>query len=194
MSKIAKSILCIVSVSSLFLFGCSNVFNDIKEQSNNDDKTITSLENRDENEIDTNKEEDAIESQENDSTNDNGKNTAKEIYLDKLNELEVNLNISLKEKYDSGITLEMTEAASEEYEKWDKMLNEVYLKLEEQLSENEMNKLTENELNWIKIRDEKSEAADDKFEGGSIAPFLRIDSLAKSTKERCYELVNNYMK
>lgn len=194
MSKIAKSILCIVSISSLFLVGCSNVFNDIKGQSNNDDKTITHLENIDENEIDTNKGEDAIESQENDSTNDNNKNTDKQIYLDKLNELEVNLNISLKEKYDSGITLEMIEASSEEYENWDKMLNEVYSKLAEQLSETEMNNLTEEELNWIKTRDEKSEAADDKFEGGSIAPFLRIDSLAKSTKARCYELVNNYMK
>lgn len=194
MSKIAKSILCIVSVSSLFLVGCSNIFNDIKEQNNNEEETITSLENADDNETDIDKGQDVIESQENDSTNDNEKNTTKQIYLDKLNELEANLNTSLKEKYDSGITLEMIEAASEEYEKWDKMLNEVYLKLAEQLSETEMNNLTEDELNWIKIRDEKSEAADDKFEGGSIAPFLRIDSLAKSTKERCSELVNNYMK
>lgn len=194
MSKIAKSILCIVSVSSLFLVGCSNVFNEIKEQSNNEDKTITFLENTGNNETDIDKGQNAIESQENDSKNDNENNTTKQIYLDKLNELEANLNISLKEEYDSGITLEMIEAASEEYEKWDEMLNEVYLKLAEQLSETEMNSLTEEELNWIKIRDEKSEAADDKFEGGSIAPFLRIDSLAKSTKERCYELVNNYMK
>ncbi|MDU5110962.1 MAG: lysozyme inhibitor LprI family protein [Clostridium sp.] len=194
MSKITKSIICIVSVSSVFLVGCSNVFNDIKEQSNNEDKIITSVENTDNNETDIDKGQDAIESKENDSTNDNEKITIKQMYLDKLNELEADLNTSLKEKYDSGITLKMIEAASEEYEKWDKMLNEVYSKLAEQLSETEINNLTEDELNWIKIRDEKSDAADDKFEGGSIAPFLRIDSLAKTTKERCYELVNNYMK
>ena len=33
-----------------------------------------------------------------------------------------------------------------------------------------------------------------KYEGGTIAPVMHMSSLAQSTKERCYELVNKYMK
>lgn len=74
------------------------------------------------------------------------------------------------------------------------MLNEIYSVLKEQLKEEEMDKLTEEELNWIKSIDEKSEAADDGVEDGTIAPLNRVMSLVTSTKSRCYELVNQYMK
>ncbi|VYU61571.1 DUF1311 domain-containing protein [Clostridium tertium] len=193
MSKITKVILCIASASILFLSGCSNSTSN-KNEDKNSDTIITSSEDKNNKQDDSNNRQDSGTAKEDESTRNNDYESIKQIYLDKLNELQANLDTSLKAKYDSGVTLEMVEAASEEYEKWDDMLNEVYFKLKEQLSEDEMDKLTQEELNWIQTRDEKRDAADDGYEDGSIAPFLRIDSMAKSTKERCYELVNNYMK
>ncbi|MDV4149868.1 lysozyme inhibitor LprI family protein [Clostridium sp. AL.422] len=117
----------------------------------------------------------------------------KNEYLERLNQLEAELDSSLKKKYDSGITLEMTEAASKEYEQWDYMLNDIYSYLREILTSEEMDKLTEEQLNWIALRDKKAEEADKEFEGGTFAPVNKILSLKTTTKERCYELVELYM-
>lgn len=160
-----KKIICIVATCALLLVGCSN------ESSEKEVETTTN------------------------SSNDNtNAYSTKQVYLEKLSNLEDNLNSSLKERYDSGITQQMVEAASEEFEKWDDMLNEVWSELKEQLTEEDMNKLTEEQINWIKSRDEKSEAAANEVKGGTMEPLSRVMSLAISTKERCYELVNEYMK
>lgn len=133
-----------------------------------------------------------------DSTKENTSNgntiSKKNEYLEQLNKLEAELNSSLKEKYDSGITLEMSEAASKEYEQWDYMLNDIYSCLREILTSEEMDKLTEEQLNWIALRDKKAEEAATEFEGGSFAPVNQLLSLKTITKERCYELVDLYMK
>ena len=113
--------------------------------------------------------------------------------MEKLDELEVELKTKLKEKYDSGVTQQMLEASNEEFEAWDNMLNEIYSKIKVELTEEKVNTLIDEQLNWIDIRDEKSESADDGFEDGTIAPLKRIMSLITSTKDRCYELVNKYM-
>lgn len=118
----------------------------------------------------------------------------KNEYLKQLNQLENELDSSLKEKYDSGITLEMSEAASKEYKQWDYMLNDIYSYLRQILTSEEMNKLTEEQLNWINLRDKKAEAAAKEFEGGSFDPINKLLSLKTTTKERCYELVNSYVK
>lgn len=115
-------------------------------------------------------------------------------YINKLNELDNKLKISLKEKYESPKTNDMTEAASEEFSQWDNMLNEIYSILEQQLPKDEMDKLREEELNWINTKEKKAKEDEAKYEGGSIAPFMRLSSLIGSTKNRCYELVNQYMK
>lgn len=174
MSKFMKSIICIIGICVLLLGGCSNNTSENRGQTIRKEGEVAST--------------DKIENKIEETTSN------KDIYLEKLNHLEDSLNKSLKDKYDSGITLQMLEAASEEFEEWDYMLNEIYSKLKEQLTEEEMNKLTQEELKWIETRDEKSKAADDGFEDGSIAPVLRLMSLVSSTKERCYELVNQYMK
>lgn len=182
MSKFIKSMLCIVGTCALFLVGCSNGLSEKEAQTNKEEKVVTSSEK--------------IENENrSDSSNDNN-NTylTKQIYLEKLNKLEADLKISLKEKYASSVTQDMIDAANEEFKQWDDMLNEAYAELEKQLSKEEMDKLRDEELNWIKTRDEKSEAAADANKGGTIAPLKRVTSLAASTKERCYELVNKYMK
>ncbi|OMF88205.1 lysozyme inhibitor LprI family protein [Paenibacillus sp. FSL R7-0273] len=117
----------------------------------------------------------------------------KQEYLDKLDAVEAGLS-DLQEKYDSGVTASMREAANEEYERWDKVLNEIYAELKNQLSESEMADLKEKQLDWITYRDETAEAAAAKFEGGTMQPLEHVAVLAGTTKDRSYELVNMYMK
>lgn len=187
----------ILGTCLLFLVGCNNGLSNKESGTNKGEKVVespTEIENSDE----SNKEQGTDPSEETedgiDQSNDNSNTSStKQMYIEKLNELETELKISLEEKY-NGTTQEMIEAGYEEYEKWDNMLNEVYSKLKQQLTEKEMDELTEEELNWIKKRDEKSEAAANEFKGGTMEPLNRVMSLVTSTKERCYELVNQYMK
>lgn len=146
MSKFIKSILCIVSICVLFLGGCSNGMTKKEGQTNKEKILVTSSEEIDNGTNDQDKEQSVNPSEEIengvDSSNDNTNiYSSKQIYLEKLNELEANLDTSLKEKY-SGTTLEMVEAGSEEYEQWDNILNEIYSELKQQLAEEDMKKLT----------------------------------------------------
>ncbi|WP_455539357.1 lysozyme inhibitor LprI family protein [Terrisporobacter sp.] len=50
------------------------------------------------------------------------------------------------------------------------------------------------EVVWIKHRDKKAENDASEYAGGTMEGLVYVGSLADSTKERCYELVNTYMK
>lgn len=47
---------------------------------------------------------------------------------------------------------------------------------------------------WISNRDTIAEESGKEFEGGTMQPLAYTSSLDKSIKERCYELVNKYVK
>lgn len=116
----------------------------------------------------------------------------KQIYLDKLEAIKVGLK-DLDELY-AGNTMEMTGAASQEYERWDAALNEIYGVLKTQLSKTEISSLEKEEVQWIKDKQAKAEASAAEWEGGTGASLAFTSSLASTTKDRCYELVNKYMK
>ena len=82
----------------------------------------------------------------------------------------------------------------DEYKQWDDILNEIYSLLEEQLSQEDMDKLRAEEIEWINSKESKSKEAADEYKGGTIAPYMAISSSIDSTRKRCYELVNQYMK
>jgi uncharacterized protein YecT (DUF1311 family) len=117
----------------------------------------------------------------------------KETYLNKLNEIEVSLK-EFDKVYESGTQTDMNQAKSETFKRWDEALNEIYGVLKEQLSESEMEDLKIEQRDWIKQRDKIAEEKSKEAEGGTLEPFLYSSALADLTKERCYELVNNYMK
>lgn len=198
MSKFIRNMICILGICSLFLVGCSNGLSE-KEVETNKGETVVNSPSEIENNDESNKEQgvDPSEETENeiDSSSDNSNTSStKQMYIEKLNELDTNLKISLEEKYASPKTQDMLDAANEEFSQWDYMLNEIYSTLEVQLSQEDMNNLRIEELNWINTRDLKSEAAANEFKGGTMEPLNRVMSLVTSTKERCYELVNQYMK
>ena len=87
----------------------------------------------------------------------------------------------------------MEEAGSIIYTKWDVALNEVYNTLKKQLSISDMKNLQHKEIQWIVHRDAVANKEAAQYKGGSIEPLIYISSLADTTKNRCYELVEKYM-
>ena len=77
--------------------------------------------------------------------------------------------------------------------KWDDLLNSIYGVLKTQLSESEMNSLRNKQKAWIKYRDSEADKAFSEYEGGTMAPLEATSVNAELTRQRCYELVNQYM-
>ena len=131
----------------------------------------------------------------NTKTVDTGKDkeqSKKQQYKTKLDNIEIALQ-SLKEK-DAGTTLEMRQAAGERFKQWDAALNEIYNVLKGQLSPSDMKKLQSEEIQWLSNRDSKAKKESLEMEGGTLEPLIYTSSLQDTTRKRCYELVEKYMK
>lgn len=114
-------------------------------------------------------------------------------YIKKLDMIEEGLD-NLNYLYEGGITANLIEAEGEALRRWDAMLNEIYKLLKVQLPKSEMDDLTKKQINWIKYRDITAKNESDAFQGGTMGEVQYNSTLARLTKERCYELVNMYMK
>ncbi|MEC2074482.1 lysozyme inhibitor LprI family protein [Metabacillus fastidiosus] len=117
----------------------------------------------------------------------------KNEYLQKLAKVESSFG-DLDHLYESGTTYELKEAEGEVYKRWDNLLNEIYGELKKQLPASEMNELRNEQREWIKNRDKQADEASANFEGGTFAGVQYLSSLGQITRERCYELVNNYIR
>ncbi|SET31853.1 Protein of unknown function [Salinibacillus kushneri] len=114
----------------------------------------------------------------------------KDEYFRKLNAMEESDRYS-----EAGTTvLELEEQEKDRYTKWDKELNEIYGVLMEQLSTEQMDKLRDEQRNWIKYRDDTAKESSQQYKGGSSESLEYIATQASLTRERCYELVAKYMK
>ncbi len=114
----------------------------------------------------------------------------KDVYIQKLELIESEVSTL---SYD-GSTLEMKETSSIVLKKWDDALNEIYGVLKSQLSSSEMESLKEEQIQWIATRDANAEESASEFEGGTMYDLEYTEVLGQLTKERCYELVEIYMK
>ena len=180
--------------------GCMNKSKDVSQKS--EQQESISNKNGKTNEEDSNKTENntiskVIENQEDKSVKEDNVNTKttqeskKQIYNNKLD----NIQLGLKDLTDlyAGNTIEMKSAASQEYERWDKALNEIYGVLKQQLSTDDMSKLKKEQIKWISDRDDKAKKASLEYKDGTAEQLVYTSSLAQTTKERCYELVEKYM-
>ncbi len=84
--------------------------------------------------------------------------------------------------------LDLNQAAHEQYLQADKELNEVWNELTPKLSPKVKDKLVEAQLRWLKFRDAEAEARAAVYEGGSMAPLVRSESLTDSTRQRTERL------
>ena len=180
-----KGIILVLISLSIVMVGCT------KNNEIVDTKTVSSNETSTE-KVDTKTVTNNETSTETSNKENEEKKSYKEEYLKKLDSLDEYLKTSVNGG--SGTTIEMKEAENTRYKSWDDMLNEIYNLLKTQLTEDEMKKLQEEEIEWINYRDETAKNESKEFEGGTIYPIMYTSSLTKTTKNRCYELVNNYMK
>lgn len=91
-------------------------------------------------------------------------------------------------------TYALKKVENDRWELWDELLNEIYGVIKEQLSAEEMDQLREEQRNWIKFRDDSALEASHKFKGGTQEHLEYVAVLANLTEERCYELVEEFMK
>lgn len=201
--KIISVLLAMVTVVSLVSCG---------DSSNNKDEETSSLqvstteneidkdeENTIEKEDDSEKSQDKVEDNEEKSSSSNlGESNdldtldKKAEYKQKLDDIQSGL--SDLESYKSGSTGDMKYAANEEYLRWDDALNGIYDVLRNNLDPSEMDKLQQEEEAWIEAKEEEASKAAKEFEDGTAEALAYATSLAESTKNRCYELVDRYMK
>lgn len=126
-----------------------------------------------------------------DSSNNNTEADLKERYLKKLNDTKKETE-ELKATDSSTYALKKVE--NDRWEKWDELLNDIYGALKEHLPSNTMDQLREEQRNWLKYRDDNALKASLKYKGGTQEHLEYVAVLANLTEERCYELVESYMK
>ena len=74
------------------------------------------------------------------------------------------------------------------------MLNEIYGVLKEQLTQEAMDQLRKEQREWIAERDATAKKASLKYEGGTMEQLEYVAVVNNLTEERCFELVEDYMK
>lgn len=88
----------------------------------------------------------------------------------------------------------MINAENARYAQWDALLNDIYGTLKTNLSASDFNSLRNYQRQWISDRDATADQASIDAESmDSYTPKVsHAMALAESTKERCYELLNDY--
>ncbi|QTC41596.1 DUF1311 domain-containing protein [Bacillus sp. V3] len=166
----------------------------LKSDDSSADSTSTSDENKNENdqsnESSTENSSTEVSQQDNTVTKAEGK----QAYTEKLDNIQKELDaLPYKKDSDKGVTNAMKNYYGVAYEKYDDALNEIYALLKKELSPKVMAELKTEQLEWIKEKEEKAEKERLKYEGGTFEYVAWYISQYESTKERCYELVEEYM-
>lgn len=79
------------------------------------------------------------------------------------------------------------------YEAWDSLLNHIWSYLLDTLPENEMEKLTKEEMKWIKEKEKAVKDAAAPFEGGSMQAMIENTTATGYTKARVDVLMDTYI-
>ncbi|MBS4537544.1 DUF1311 domain-containing protein [Clostridium sp. D2Q-11] len=115
-------------------------------------------------------------------------------FIERLDNIQKELD-DLPEKKDSdaGVTNAMKNYYGKSYEMYDEQLNEIYALLKKELSSEVMKGLKTEQIKWIEQKEDIANKERLKYNGGTFENVAYYMSLYESTKERCYELVNEYM-
>lgn len=114
-------------------------------------------------------------------------NTQKNTYLNKYNNIEKEVN-SLMSNYYNLNDSEKEEVISQVYNKWDVFLNEIWSDLKANMDSSAFKSLTDVQIDWIVEKEARAKSI-----GGSLESTSALESLADSTKSRCYYLIDLYM-
>ena len=112
-------------------------------------------------------------------------------YIGKLEEIQNEIN-SFSQNYSNNA--DMIEGEATALKLWDDELNKIYGEIKENTHPKEMEIIKRKQLEWIEHRDKEAKKESGKNGDGSLSGVVYNSTLARLTKERCYELVNTYMK
>jgi len=160
--------------------------NSISQNANEENATTESAEAANTNNTNTTE-------REKDSSANDDKVSQKEEYLTKLNAKKKEMD-ELRKNPEDDSTYALKKVEGERYKAWDDLLNEIYGVLQKQLSSEEMEQLKQEQREWIENRDSKAKEASLKYEGGTMEQLEYVAVLADLTEERCFALVEGYMK
>lgn len=115
-------------------------------------------------------------------------------FIERLDNIQKGLDaLPYKKDSDNGVTNAMKNYYGVSYDRYDKALNEIYTLLQSELSPKIMKALKNEEINWIKQKEDIANEERLKYKGKTFEWVAYYISSYKSTKERCYQLVNTYM-
>jgi uncharacterized protein YecT (DUF1311 family) len=117
----------------------------------------------------------------------------KEEYLKKLNDAKNEVEEMRKNPIDDT-TFALKKVEGDAYNIWDGLLNEVYGVLKKQLTTEEMDQLRNKQREWLTYRDTTAKEESLKFKGGTLEQYEYVRVVNNLTEDRCFELVENYMK
>jgi uncharacterized protein YecT (DUF1311 family) len=195
--KLYKVIVSAVSI--IMLAACGNSTDETSgeadeqarnmEESTNTDSKENGTNSTDSEAANENDQEEAAIKEDDSPTNE--ESSIKEEYLNKLHNTKKEMDEV--EPADSS-TYALKNVEGNRYDVWDGLLNEVYGVLKGQLPAEEMDQLRQEQRDWIKYRDENAKEASLKYEGGTMEHLEYVAVLANLTEDRCFELVEGYMK
>ncbi|MBO5158545.1 MAG: DUF1311 domain-containing protein [Lachnospiraceae bacterium] len=84
---------------------------------------------------------------------------------------------------------EYNEKTQELYEVWDSALNTVWSTLKQTQDADTMNRLTDEEREWIALKEQAAAQAGAEYEGGTMQSMVMNQKAAEMTKARVYELM-----
>ncbi|PWU70391.1 MULTISPECIES: lysozyme inhibitor LprI family protein [Gracilibacillus] len=117
----------------------------------------------------------------------------KEEYLNKLNETKKKVE-EMRENPMDETTFALKKIEGDAFDILDGMLNEIYGVLEETLPTEEMEQLRIEQREWLDYRDNTAKEASLQYKGGTMEQYEYVRVENNLTQERCFELVENYMK
>ena len=117
----------------------------------------------------------------------------KEEYLKKLNDTKKETE-EIRKNSEGEITYALKKIEGDRFDIWDGLLNEVYGVLKKQLSSEEVDQLRKEQREWIDYRDDTAYEASMKYKGGTMEQLEYVSVENNLTEERCFELVEDYMK
>ena len=142
------------------------------------------------------KEEGKSASKKENSKDESSLEKTKSEYLQKMKKID-NESEKLDKEYetDEGSTQGgMNIISGKQAKLYDDELNEIYDYLKQNLSKEKAKELEKSEMAWIKEKESNIAEIKKQYEGGSVTPLMVNSEVAKESKERCYYLINNYMK
>ncbi|MBP3684574.1 MAG: DUF1311 domain-containing protein [Oscillospiraceae bacterium] len=87
---------------------------------------------------------------------------------------------------------DMNDAAFQRYQRWDDILNAQWAVLKNTLPEEVMRDLTNEELQWIRDKEQAVKEAGAEVEGGSLYPTVTNSVAANLTRDRVYDLLEYF--